>query len=327
MPGQEVEHVLYRNRKEWSDVTPILQDDGSNPVVVINYKESYRDAMNYFRAVSLLKEFSPRALELTSYLINVNPSHYTIWGYRQRILKELQDCDLRSELEWLNKIQEEHPKSYQSWHHRMWLVELLKERQLFNIEHELDYVSMAIVDESKNYHVWAYRQWLVKEFDVWEQERVFVEECIKVDVRNNSAWNQRYFLFTRGFHPSLPRQDVRPTSEQMNKEVVYVLGQIARAISNESPWMYLRGILEYAYGSITANPFTVSLIGLCKDYINSKTVSLHVYIFLLAIFEEQYQQSKLPNLADECKKLCSELETKIDPIRANYWAFRSSKFI
>jgi protein farnesyltransferase/geranylgeranyltransferase type-1 subunit alpha len=35
--------------------------------------------MNYFRAISAQKEYSLRALELTSAIIEMNPSHYTIW--------------------------------------------------------------------------------------------------------------------------------------------------------------------------------------------------------------------------------------------------------
>lgn len=37
---QSVEkYIFYRDRPDWSDVTPIAQDDGSNPVVQIAYTD------------------------------------------------------------------------------------------------------------------------------------------------------------------------------------------------------------------------------------------------------------------------------------------------
>lgn len=34
------------------------------------------------------------------------------------------------------------------------------------------------------------RQWALKAFNLWDKELAFIEDCIKTDVRNNSAWNQ-----------------------------------------------------------------------------------------------------------------------------------------
>lgn len=49
--------------------------------------------------------------------------------------------------------------------------------------------------DAKNYHVWSYRQWLVRRFDLWEKgELESTEEMLKKDIRNNSAWNHRWFV-------------------------------------------------------------------------------------------------------------------------------------
>lgn len=98
------EWVLYSKRREWSDVTPLPQDDGENPVVVIAYSDkcetflfteflcwiiliriplfTVKDVFNYFRAVVASNEKSFRSLELTKDAVRLNPANYTVWQYR-----------------------------------------------------------------------------------------------------------------------------------------------------------------------------------------------------------------------------------------------------
>ena len=107
----------------WSDVTPVPQDDGDNPVVPIAYTEectlcgflsvdqphvgpeaylgvacvAVSQAMDYFRAILAKNELSERALQLTNHVIQLNPANYTAWHYRRQCLTAV-GSDLREEL-------------------------------------------------------------------------------------------------------------------------------------------------------------------------------------------------------------------------------------
>lgn len=52
-----------------------------------------------------------------------------------------------------------------------------------------------IEDESKNYHAWQHRQWVVEKFNLFSQQELdYSAGLIIEDMRNNSAWNYRYFI-------------------------------------------------------------------------------------------------------------------------------------
>lgn len=35
---------------------------------------------------------------------------------------------------------------------------------------------------------------MVQKFDLWDGELDYVEDALRIDIRNNSAWNHRYFV-------------------------------------------------------------------------------------------------------------------------------------
>lgn len=67
---------------------------------------------------------------------------------------------------------------------------------------------------------------------LYDNELNYVEELLENDVRNNSAWNERYFVInnTTGF-----------IDEVLEREIKYTLDKIKNAKENESAWNYLRG--------------------------------------------------------------------------------------
>ena len=101
------------------------------------------------------------------------------------------------------------------------------------------------------------RQWVLKEFSLWSSELEYVDSLLKRDLRNNSAWNQRFFVIysTTGFTPDVIAREVTWGSEPILKSTQkidtafflsffmcrYAQEYISKAPNNESPWSYMRG--------------------------------------------------------------------------------------
>jgi protein farnesyltransferase/geranylgeranyltransferase type-1 subunit alpha len=69
-------------------------------------------------------------------------------------------------------------------------------------------------------------------YRLFQNELQYVDQLLDQDIRNNSAWNQRYFVInnTTGFTP-----------EVIEQELTFVLAKIKKVTNNESAWNYLRG--------------------------------------------------------------------------------------
>ena len=78
-------------------------------------------------------------------------------------------------------------------------------------------------------------------YSLFDEELDYVEELLEEDLRNNSAWNQRYFVIsmTSGF-----------TNEVIEREVAFTQRYINKVVDNESPWSYLRGCVEVFHTSL-----------------------------------------------------------------------------
>ena len=147
-------------------------------------------------------------------------------------------------------------------------------------------------------------------------------------MRNNSAWNQRYFVIT---HTTDYTEGVRA------KEVMYTLASIDMDIYNESAWNYLRGItqtLDNVYSYKLGEPYNSAMLERMRALLQhegapDKQLSPYLCMYAFTCFED-YLRNKDENLSSDEKEaiikkelepILIKLETKDDIVRKNYWKF------
>lgn len=228
-------------------------------------------------------------------------------------------------MKFLNETALKHLKNYQIWHHRQTIID-----RLGSPDGESDFISRMFESDSKNYHVWSYRQWLVKRFDLWDkpEELKWTEGMIEEDVRNNSAWNHRYYLVFGG----------KGTQAEVSKEIMdreieyadpklrpkgmtvltgdrYAKAGIRKAPQNQSPWIYLRGVLRVAKLPVsTIKDFAQEFANLTKP---DDVRSTHALDTLVDVYAEEDKK-------DEAKQALDLLAQRYDPIRRPYWNYRKN---
>lgn len=190
-------------------------------LAVINYPLEYSNLIQEFN--NLHDPSLEGLLIIQKILQDYNPAHYTIWKKRWEFITAL-DYDIEVELQWINEMLFDNPKTYQIWSYRQKLISLRDDPG-----NELLALNEILIDDSKNYHAWSYRQWLVKKFNLVDGELEYTTDLITKDPYNNSAWNHRYFL------QSL-------ITVNLSQELEYVKHIIHSYPDNESSWNYYKAI-------------------------------------------------------------------------------------
>ena len=266
----ETAYVPYTRRPEWSDVTPLAQPEPARPVVAIDYPPEYVDAHDYFRAVHASGEVSRRALDLTAECLRMNGANYTVWHRRWALVEALAAAEAETkascvspaidgddgedhrehpapslvdlEFAYATAMALENPKNYQVWNHMRLVSQHLGD---VSVERNVRATGEALALDAKNIHAWTHRLWVVRTFPkmMRDAERAFTEKMIDDDVRNNSAWNQRFAVT---FLTSSSDDDVidEDTEDIVSKELAFAETKIAIAPDNESAWNYLRGVAD-----------------------------------------------------------------------------------
>ena len=183
---------------------------------------------------------------------------------------------------------------------------------------ETFFLARMFEQDAKNYHVWSYRQWLVRHFSLWDTELPYVETLLLADVRNNSAWNHRWFVvFSRHADPTVHSiTDDSSTKVEpviVKREIAYSKEAIALAPQNQSPWNYLRGVLkQQGQGLEELRSFAEGFADLNHE---DDVRSSHALDFLAELYAERQQK-------EQAGRALELLARKYDPIRKNYWNYR-----
>jgi hypothetical protein len=143
----------------------------------------------------------------------------------------------------------------------------------------------------KNYHAWAHRQWALAALGMWEShgaaELEFSAALLESDVRNNSAWNHRWFVLTRcATAPTIAAAEaaagaqagaaadgvapisaplVPPPAAALEAEVAFTLAALRRVTRNESAWSYLRALVRVSGVPLQAHEEALALAAALRE--------------------------------------------------------------
>ena len=99
------------------------------------------------------------------------------------------------------------------------------------------------------------------------------------DVRNNSAWNQRYFLLKDSLTDTL-----------FDQEVQFIIDKIHLAPNNESPWNYLKGLVRLAKRNFSSIP---SIVKLLNSTWESESKPSHAYLLELEMLQQDGEKQQV----------------------------------
>eukprot|EP01095_Lingulamoeba_sp_RSL-Kostka_P012440 TRINITY_DN4949_c0_g1_i1.p1 TRINITY_DN4949_c0_g1~~TRINITY_DN4949_c0_g1_i1.p1 ORF type:complete len:330 (-),score=95.88 TRINITY_DN4949_c0_g1_i1:111-1043(-) len=295
--------VPFKDRPEWSDVEPLPQNEGPHSVCCIAYNDEFKETNDYFRAILQLDEVSERALKLTNEVIALNPANYTAWFYRRKCLFEL-ESDLAKELQDTREVVEDNPKNYQVWYHRRALIEKLQ-----NPGDELEFISNVLEEfsDEKNYHGWSHRQWILSTFNNFDNEFNYIDNLLNKDHRNNSVWNHRFYV--------VKTVDGFENEDIIQREIDFAFSWIEKGPNNESPWNYIRGLLNINKENfLNYQNVKDSAIEITKKFPSC----CHSLALCVEFFERE-------NDIDGFKECVEKLKNK-DFLRSKYWSYREGLF-
>lgn len=165
-------------------------------------------------------------------------------------------------------------------------------------------------------------------FSLFDDELYYVDGLIADDVRNNSAWNQRFFVLKHtGFTPDV-----------LQRELNYVMNRIRFIKNNESSWNFLRGLLQQDKDTLDQYP---EVTDFSEDLYKAGNRSPYLIAFLIDMYMEKVlrgvsqevvengtasHQDTMDGYKTRVFELCKAMANDYDEIRVNYWNYVLDNF-
>lgn len=151
-------------------------------------------------------------------------------------------------------------------------------------------------------------------------ELKFTGKFLDEDVRNNSAWNQRFFIM---------KQRGKVDFFLVKKELSYAIEKIKLAFDNESSFNYLRGLLTHFSGLKKLPQYAEFMSFIHNQFYEKHNHSRHLLAILIdakiEMILEFYEGNEMIQTA-KVLQLCNLMAQRCDTIRKSYWNFIYKKF-
>lgn len=148
-----------------------------------------------------------------------------------------------------------------------------------------------------------------------------MERLLGADVRNNSAWNHRWFVvFGRvDTKEGKEGEEGKELSEEVvDREVRVAKEAIRLAAQNQSPWSYLRGVLRRAGKGLGSEK------GFVEGFADLRRADEVRSSFALDYLADVYAEEGGTVGRKDAGRALELLAERFDPVRRNYWEYRKS---
>ena len=158
------------------------------------------------------------------------------------------------------------------------------------LKQELELCKKFLKHDERNFHCWNYRGFLVSKLGMSDEENLkFTKEKVMENFSNYSALHRRMRLFTKQSEV----KNEEELEEILSSEIEMIKHSIFTEPDDQSPWLYLRWMMELAAKRLSSNAV--------DKEIRSIIECCHV------ICEEEKVEMKWPLLTEfQMLRLCSD---------------------